>query len=320
MPGQRLEGFRLRAVSRRSKLVNLFATGFQAVDRGKMAEHGKCAANLLERTVDRRTIKPLGRIAEKHVERLLDLGQIALDFLADLTDQQTLLRPSGHFIERRQLLVARHRFTGDAGIQARNHQIDLLGEVGSQTLEALLGILQQQDRRGDFHGDGIAVPSRRFRQPVGNRPEALAKPLQVGIADFFGQRGADARMVDKACQAAGIASAKAVPQLFGRRQGLAQFAQCGVLRFLAGGRSRCRNKCRQREDRLDRSNLRTEFGRCPGNVIQRFAHDALSNIVRAFEQAADLGIEMRAQLARRSVAGHFRRDKRVQEGLPNPPE
>ena len=94
-----------------------------------------------------------GRIAEETIKRLLNLRQIALNFTPDLTDQQLFLSLPGHFIEQRNTGIIRRRTTGNAGIQTRYHQVDLLRKISSQPLEALLSILQEQDGRRHFHRD-----------------------------------------------------------------------------------------------------------------------------------------------------------------------
>ena len=65
----------------------------------EMAEHGQGAADLLEGRFQRGHAEAFGRIAEKHIQALLDMGQVVLDFASNLADQQFFLCSPGDFIE-----------------------------------------------------------------------------------------------------------------------------------------------------------------------------------------------------------------------------
>ena len=136
-----LELFTGGQTARPSELLNTTAALLEAARRRKMAKHGQRAANLPDRAIQLRQIMGFSRIAEEAIQRLLDLSQIILNLTPDLANQEFFLSAPRHFIEQRNPGIIGRRFARYAGVQAGNHQVNLLGKIGSQALETLLSVL-----------------------------------------------------------------------------------------------------------------------------------------------------------------------------------
>ena len=300
--------------------VDVFCAGGHARCRTQMAEHGQGTGRLLERPVEHGQVMVTGGVTEIGVERLFDLRQVVLDLPGDLADQQFFLCPAGHFVEQGNGHIG-CRFAGNAGIQASHHMVDLLGEVGAQALEAFLCVLQQQDSRCHLHRHRVAKTRDIFRQPVGNRPQALAQALQVGLTDFLGHRGNRAHLFGKGRQRGGTARrANPVPLLLDIAQHFAQAAQHGILWLAARNVLRAGQLCRQAKRGLHLRNDAPAIRTGLGDVIQGFAHQALSQATGTFQQATNLLIDTGADLTHGSIGTHRRIPQRFDEGQCRPPE
>ncbi len=152
--GDRLEIVTGRLIVRLGKLLDPGAACLEAVDRAEMSQHGQRTTDLLHRLVELEQILRLGWVAEENIEGLLDLGQTVLNLPTNLPDQQLFLRLPRHFVEERNRLVAR-RTTRDASVQTGDHEVNLLREIGAQSPEVFLSILQEEDGRRHFHGDRV---------------------------------------------------------------------------------------------------------------------------------------------------------------------
>ena len=151
----------------------------------QVPEHGQGAGDLANRCLQRCQVGGFARAAEILVEHLFDAGQIVVHFTADLLDEQPFLRSPAHFVECRRFAVIDRNAAGNTGMQAVDHAVDLEREFAIQLLELHLGILEEQDRGGDFHRHCIAVPRRGFDQPGDDRRQSLGQAAQIGIAEFM---------------------------------------------------------------------------------------------------------------------------------------
>ena len=75
-----------------------------------------------------------------------------------MPDQQFLLSPARHFIQERYGVSRVRRSARNAGMEAGDHEIHLLGKIGPEAAEIFLGILQQENGSGHFHGDRFGLP------------------------------------------------------------------------------------------------------------------------------------------------------------------
>ena len=116
-------------------------------------------------------------------------------------------------------------------MQAGNHEVDLLGEIGAEVLEMLLRVVQQQNGRRDFHGHAVVVARTILGQPVGDGTKPLAKTLEIGMADARGEVGTLTGLLDKSAQTGRAAGAHLVPQLFGGGDHIPQATQGSFVRL-----------------------------------------------------------------------------------------
>ena len=182
--GQHLEVSLCRNITATGEGVDSIGTSLNGIDCPEVAKHGQRAGDLLQRRIEQPEVLALFRVAEEGIERLLDLGEVGLDLACDLTDEELLLGPPRHLIEKRQLFRAAQRTAGDACMQACDHQIDLLREICAEAVEILLRILQQQNGRRHFHGHAVRMALWILGQPCREGRKALTKALEVGMADL----------------------------------------------------------------------------------------------------------------------------------------
>ena len=143
---------------------------------------------MLQRLGEGRQFAGLARVAEVGIERLLDDAQIGEDFLGDLVEQQFFLGLARHFVE----LWHFHRrqwFAAQRGIQAVAHRGDLLGELLVQALEAIEGVVHQQERGRHLQAERVVVTERRLAQFVGGRQDQPGEARQIGMFEFVGAAG-----------------------------------------------------------------------------------------------------------------------------------
>ena len=317
----RFEIIGYRRVTRLRELLDAGAATLQQRNGTKVAEHGQGAGDLLDRPIERRQVMALFRVAEETVKRLLDLRQVVLNFTCNLTDQQFFLGAPGHFVEQRQFFIAASRLAGDAGVQASNHEVDLLRKIHPETAEILLGILQQQNGGRDFHRHRIVVAPGILGEPGSQGGETLPQPLEIGMSDFIGQRRAALRVLIESRQGRGATGAELVPQLFGTRKRIAQAAQRNLLRhvgFALGDTGR--HQGRQAEHRLHFGNQHAGIGWRPGHGVENVTHHAFSDGVRSFQQAANLRVNAGQQLSGFGICLAVPIEQRFDESQRRPPE
>ena len=315
---QLLEIGGIRHIVRLGKMLDLLTAGLEALHRREVSQHGECARHLAQGGIQCRQVGPTGRVAEKGIERLFDLGQIVLDFPGHLTNEQLFLGPAHHLVQPRHALFFRQT-AGNAGIQTGDHDVDLAGEIGTELAEMRLGILQQQNGRRHFHADAFAQPARLFCQPAAHRSQALPQALEIGQADLLGQARDRARQFGKGRHAAGTPGTDFGPEFLGLHQDFAQTMQGRTLRrtpFAGAGRQQGIQAVR----RLHFGHQRAILCGRAGHVIKHFAHQALGKTATAFEQAPDLGIDPGDQRTHMRIGAQRRIAHRFQECGGSPPE
>ena len=160
--GDTLEVAVLRLVVGLCKTFGFLAAGAQYADGAVVTQERECILCLVKNGIQRRQAVAHFRVAEEGVERLFDLAEIALDFARDLGDQQAFLRLARHFVKQRDFCVRFRRRAGKATVNARNGDVDLVGEVVAQVCEIFLRILRQQQAGGDFHGQRVGMTRSVF--------------------------------------------------------------------------------------------------------------------------------------------------------------
>ena len=255
-----------------------------------LAEHGQRADDLPERRFETDEFRTLFRVAEKAVEHLFDLDQVALDFLGHLPDQQPFLRPARHLVEQRNFRARLRRTPRDAGMDPLDGHIDLMREVSAQVRVILLRVLYQQDGRGELHGQGFGMAHRLFRQPVGGRGDGLRQAAIVGMPGLLHQPGQSAGIFPEHRQRRGTSRAELVPCFFQGRYHVAQSAGGGLRRVRDDGIVGHGKEGIQAVGLLDLPDHRVVAGD-PGDEIERVPHQPFGDIPRSFEQAANLHID-----------------------------
>ena len=105
----------------------------------------------MQRRFETGEITALADITEESIENLLDLAEVALDFLGDLADQQFFLCLARHLVEQRNFGVCLRHLAGNAAVDPGNGNVYLVREIAAQTQEILLRILREEQAGGHFH-------------------------------------------------------------------------------------------------------------------------------------------------------------------------
>ena len=167
------------------------------------------------------------------------------------------------------------------------------------SLVSFPGVLGQQDCGSDFHRQCLAVAGRLFREPVGGIGNRLAEPAVVGMAELFdGLMQCAPAWSRKDCRAGAepaqnLFQASSVALIVSRRR--RRCCSCGLPSARQAG-------VRQLIGVLDLS-YEIAVAVCLSDVIQCVAHQALGDVLRAFEQTADLQVDARTQLLDVDFAG-----------------
>ncbi len=256
-------------------------------------------------------------VAEVVVQGLLDLRQARPHLAAELGDRVLLLAlagmqqtVSGRF--RRRQLAALKRF------QAREAQAHLFGKgaVG----EALSEVAFEQQQGGrDFERDGVRVPQGVTAQPLGE----VAQPGDELQGRRARERGAGLgqrlHVLVEAAERDRRAFAEGVPLFARRREHLLQVLQQGGQRHVADAGAGCGHQCIELPAGADFVLVRGTC-RTAGHLVENIAQQAVGRGGGAFEQAAELGIDLGAQALDADVVDQAAVDEGIVEGQCGPPQ
>ena len=123
----------------------------QRIDGCVLPHDHQRADDLSQRDIERGEVTALAGVAEETVKHLLDLREVALNFLGYLADEQFFLGLARHLVQRRHFGTGLGRIVGEEAVQTRHHHINLVSEVAAKAGEVFLSVLGEKDRCGDLH-------------------------------------------------------------------------------------------------------------------------------------------------------------------------
>ena len=276
----------LRDIAGICKPLDFVGTLFDRSNSGIMPHHSQSTHHLAEWHIETWQIGTFFGIAEETVENLFDLGEIALDFFGNLTDQQLFLRKARHFVEERNFRSQLRWSTGQTALNSGNGNIDLVSKILTQALKVILGILRKQNRRCNFHGQHFGMARFVLGQPIGRGRNRLRQSAEICLPDLIDNRRQNVGILLE--QGERLHSTRTVfaPCFLGSRDHVAQLAPHSFLR-------RRSNRLFRRDKRMQLVGITNRKYRLViairiGDKVEHIAHQALGNVFRTFKQTTYL--------------------------------
>ena len=282
------------------------------------AQDAQRPANLAAVLRQRRELGALAVVAEERVQHLLDVPQVDLDLADDLRDQQPLLRALRHLVEQRRGAGRPGGPVGLRGIEAGQHHVDLLREIRRQAGKILECAFGEQEARRVLHRQRLGHAERRHR--VQTFRQRGSERHQRGVADVGGLGVHDRHRLLQPHEVLAASGSELDPGILGHRELLARGAPQRLDADRIGRERRRRgHQAAQAESFLDGAHGRGHrLADC--DVIEHFPPQAVSDLGRALDQAADLQVDPRRELLQPERRVQALAVDRVEHRAGRPPE
>ena len=287
------------------------------LERPGLAQHAERTDDVLQRFVQAGERVAPGLVAEEVVQHLLDLGEAGAHLAHELFDGGFFLRlaadaQAGFVLRPAEGFAAHERF------EAPGQGLDARAEIGFGGARAECAFERQQ-RRGDLHGCGLGALQRVLAQPVREGLERVDERLRLRTTERRRRRSHGDERFLEALQFDRGPGAERIPVR----------ARCGELaveRLEQRRRGRAADRgvgCGQeRVELIERAHRLLVRGACRavGDLVEQLALQAFGGVGGAAEQAAELGVDLRAQALDRREGLQAAVDERIVEGEAGPPQ